>query len=54
MFPIDSKSEGTFLGLISADLVRGSIRFGLGLGNTIAEIRQVIEVMPKIVSALRQ
>ena len=39
---------------ISADLARGSIRFSLGRGNTSAEIRRVIEVMPKIVSALRQ
>ena len=39
---------------ISADLARGSIRFSLGRGNTSAEIRRVIEVMPKIVNALRQ
>jgi cysteine desulfurase len=39
---------------ISADLVRGSIRFSLGRRNTSDEIRRVIEVMPKIVSALRQ
>jgi cysteine desulfurase len=39
---------------IPAELARGSIRLSLGRENTGAEIRRVIEVMPKIVGALCQ
>lgn len=39
---------------LAAELIRGSIRFSLGRGNTDAEMRRVIEVMPEIAGALRQ
>ncbi len=39
---------------LAAELIRGSIRFSLGRGNTYREMRRVIEVMPEIAGALRQ